>query len=84
MLTLGTGLKAGKAGKAGGILGKMVPRRLHRNLRMVSERFSHDGAVRHNMGKAMRKHDGFVWYKWDAGSRSARWDSKNPRKSSSP
>lgn len=67
MLTLGTGLKAGKRGKAGGILGKMVPRRLHRNLRVVSERFSHDGSVRHNMETAMKYHRGFKWYKWYGG-----------------
>lgn len=67
MVTLGTGLKAGKRGKAGGILGKMVPRRLHRNLRVVSEKFSHDGTVRHNMESAMKRHKGFKWYKWYGG-----------------
>lgn len=67
MLTLGTGLKPGKKGKTGGFLGTVVPKRLHRLLRIVSESFSHDGPVRRDMETAMRYHKGFKWYKWYGG-----------------
>ena len=67
MLTLGTGLKPGAKGKTGGILGKVVPKRMHRLLSIVSERFSHDGHVKHKMETAMRTHEGFKWYKWYGG-----------------
>lgn len=67
MLTLGTGLNPGARGKTGGILGKVVPKRMHQLLRIVSERFSHDGPVRRDMETAMRYHKGFKWYKWYGG-----------------
>ena len=67
MLTLGTGLNPGARGKTGGILGKIVPKRAQRLLKILSEHFSHDGPVRRDMEQAMRYHKGFKWYKWYGG-----------------
>lgn len=67
MLSLGTGLNPGAKGKTGGILGKVVPKRIHRLLNILSEKFSNDKPVRHNMEKAMRNNKGFKWYKWYGG-----------------
>lgn len=67
MLTLGTGLKPGAKEKTGGILGKVVPTRMHKFLRIGAERFSHDGPIRHDMENAMICHNGFKWYKWYGG-----------------